>query len=90
MGILQVFSDISCGIRQGFPVFGLLHVLSVEVITMKIRKCQLLKGFNDLDAKTVNGVRWLRGTESKISRSGALHLLTVMYKSIRLFSCHTG
>ena len=45
-GYLSDTFQISRGIRQGCPVSALLFVLSVEMLATKIRKCQLLKGFD--------------------------------------------
>ena len=45
-GYLSDTFDISRGIRQGCPVSALLFVLCVEVLAIKIRNSNTLKGFN--------------------------------------------
>lgn len=45
-GHISNYFEVSRGIRQGCPVSALLFILCVEVLGIKIRNTELLKGFN--------------------------------------------
>ena len=52
-GYLSKTFSLLRGVRQGCPVSALLFIIDVQMLAMKIKECENIKGFSFEDSKQI-------------------------------------